>query len=114
MITLYGIRNCDTCRKASKWLDRRGVPYRFHDLRRDGIDDVTLDRWLTAIGAERLINRRGRTWREIPEPTRIALDDAAMHRLVKERPTLIRRPVVEWEDESVTVGFDPRTWESRF
>jgi len=111
MITLFGIRNCDTCRKAWKWLERNGVEYRFHDLRRDGVDRAMIDRWMDAIGDAQLVNRRGRTWRDLDAGTRDALDDEALRGLLAGQPTLIKRPVVDWPDGDITVGFDPARWE---
>lgn len=113
MITLYGIRNCDTCRKAWKWLEDQGVDYRFHDLRRDGVDRATIDQWMDAVGDLLLVNRKGRTWRELPPERRAGLDDAALRALLAEQPTLVKRPVVAWPDGAITVGFDPDQWQRR-
>ncbi|MDA0991892.1 MAG: ArsC family reductase [Verrucomicrobia bacterium] len=95
MITVYGIKNCDTCRKARKWLDAEGIEHRYHDFRADGLDETTLSAWVSAIGWETLLNRRGTTWRKLPEADRDGLtaDNAAA--LMLANPTLIKRPVFD-------------------
>ncbi|MEX1082662.1 MAG: Spx/MgsR family RNA polymerase-binding regulatory protein, partial [Halofilum sp. (in: g-proteobacteria)] len=94
MIELYGIKQCDTCRKAWKWLDEQGLEYRFHDVRRDGIDRSMVDVWADAVGTETLINRRGQTWRRLDPSERDGLDEQALRALLLRDPTLIKRPVV--------------------
>ncbi len=113
MIVLYGIPNCDTVRKARKWLDAAGVEYRFHDFRKDGLDPATLRRWAGAVGWETLLNRRGQTWRKLDPAVREAMDEARALDWMQKEPTLIKRPVTEWPDGSVTVGFQPEAWEDR-
>ena len=110
--TLYGITNCDTVRKARAWLDQHGAPYRFHDFRKDGLPGDALDRWLRAPGWEVLVNRRGTTWRQLDPATRDAVVDTATARTVLlAHPTLIKRPVVEWQaGADATVGFDAARW----
>lgn len=105
MITLYGIKNCDICRNALKALKAEGHEHRFHDLRADGLSETEVARWLAAAGSEKLLNRRGTTWRKLPEAERENLDEANITRLLLEHPTLIKRPVVEIAGE-VVVGFD--------
>lgn len=111
--TLYGIKNCDTVRKARRWLDSHGVDYAFHDLRSDGLDPATLAHWAKAVGWERLLNRRGRTWRELPEDEREGLDEAAALKLMAKRPTLIKRPVVEHAG-GISVGFSEKEFAQLF
>ncbi|WP_018231142.1 ArsC family reductase [Thioalkalivibrio thiocyanodenitrificans] len=105
MTTLYGIRNCDTVKKARRWLDAHGVDYRFHDFRADGLEAKKLDAWIKAVGWEALLNRRGTTWRRLPEGVRDGIDEKHAAALMLEQPTLIRRPVVE-HGKQVLVGFD--------
>ncbi len=112
-MVLYGIPNCDTVRKARKWLTDHGVEYRFHDFRKDGLDPAALRRWAEAAGWESLLNRRGQTWRKLDPAVRETLDEASAREWMQKEPTLIKRPVVEWPDGSVTVGFDPADWEAR-
>ena len=89
MLTLYGIRNCDTCREARRWLDERGIAYRFHDLRADGIDRPTIEAWAGRVGTAALVNRRGRTWKQLDGAWREQADDSTLHRLAAEEPTLL-------------------------
>ena len=105
--TVYGIANCDTVRRARAWLADRGVPARFHDFAQAGVPQDRLDAWLAGAGWERLLNRRGTTWRGLPEATRIAVVDAAAARAVMlAHASVIKRPVVEWPGGALTVGFD--------
>ncbi len=106
MLTVYGIRSCDTCRAARRWLDEHGVEHRFHDLRMDGLDRGTLERWSERLGWEKLLNRRSLTWRRIPEADREGLDRERAVALMLENPTLVKRPVLE-RDALVATGFSP-------
>lgn len=91
---LYGIANCDSCRKARRWLDEQGVEYRFHDLRVDRLEVRVLEAWLDSLGWESLLNRRSRTWRELPPSRREGLDRQKAGDLLTEEPLLIKRPVL--------------------
>lgn len=104
-VTVYGIRNCDTMKKAFAWLDGHGVGYDFHDYKRAGVPPGRLAAWARSVGWEKLANTRGPTWRKIPEADRQGLDQAGALRLLVQHPSAIKRPVVEW-DGQVTVGFD--------
>ena len=104
MITVYGIRNCDTCRKALKWLDNEGIAHGFHDFRTDGLDEKTLAAWVKELGWETLLNRRGTTWRRLPESERDGLTPAIATALMLQHPTLIKRPVFATGGGSL-VGF---------
>jgi Spx/MgsR family transcriptional regulator len=111
MHKLYGISNCDTVRRARAWLIERGMPHEFHDFKPSGVPPLRLDAWLQAVGWEALLNRKGLTWRRLAETQREHLVDAASARaLMLEYPSVIRRPVVEWADGRITVGFDPASW----
>lgn len=106
---VYGIRNCDTVKKARKWLDDAGIDYQFHDFKKDGLNAATLSHWQQAVGWETLVNRRGTTWRKLPEQLRDNIDEGTAHELMLENPSLIKRPVVESgtpSDPKVTVGFN--------
>ena len=94
MTTLYGIKNCDTIRKARRWLDDNGVAYTFHDLKRDGLDEKTLRAWEKQLGWERLLNRRGTTWRRLPEADRDGIDCTRALQIMLENPAIIKRPVL--------------------
>ena len=95
MVILYGIRNCDTVRKARRWLADHQIDYRFHDLRSDGLDDDLLDAWIDDLGWEHLINRRGTTWRQLPAEMRETLDAARARQLMLTHPAIIKRPLLE-------------------
>ena len=95
MITLYGIKNCDTCRKARKWLEAEGIEHRYHDFRDDGLDQQSLSAWVGAIGWETLLNRRGTTWRKLQEADREGLNPKSATALMLKNPTLIKRPVFD-------------------
>jgi Spx/MgsR family transcriptional regulator len=111
-ITVYGIPNCDTVKKARAWLDGQGVAYRFHDFRKDGVPAQRLPAWCDAVGWERLVNRQGTTWRKLEPHAQAAVQDAASAaRLMQAQPSVIKRPVVEWPGRT-TVGFDPAAWEA--
>ena len=94
MITLYGIKNCDSVKKARRWLDSHGVEYSFHDFRTQGLDPKQLDGWLQELGWEALLNRRGTTWRRLPEALRADIGAAAACKLMLEHPALIKRPLL--------------------
>jgi len=113
MTTLYGIRNCDTMRKARRWLDSHGVDYVFHDLRNDGLDRAMLQRWSAALGWEPLLNRRGTTWRRLPEPVRTAINRETAEALMLEHPAIIRRPVLEHEGR-LYLGFSSDSYQAVF
>ena len=115
MITLYGIPNCDTVKRARAWLDDHALPSRFHDFRKEGVPEAELDRWLFAPGWQTVVNRRGTTWRRLDEATRESVVDAASARAVLlAHPGLIKRPVVAWTaDTDATVGFDAADWATR-
>ena len=116
-ITLYGIRNCDTVKKARQWLDDHGLAYAFHDFKLAGVPPEQLDHWLTHAGWESLLNRKGTTWRKLDENTReSAVDSASARAIMLANPSVIKRPVVAWgslTNADVTVGFKADTWESR-
>ena len=116
MITVYGIPNCDTVKMARACLTEHGVEHHFHDFKKQGVPEAGLDRWLTAVGWETLINRKGTTWRQLDEATRAAVVDAASARpVLLAHPSLIKRPVVQWtgQPEAVTAGFDAANWATR-
>ncbi len=113
-IVLYGMPNCDTVKRARQWLAAQGRPARFHDLRRDGLDLALLQTWLVAAGWERVLNRRGTTWRGLSLNAQAAVRDGASAAAVMlAEPALIRRPVVCWPNDAITVGFDEADWRWR-
>lgn len=116
MITLYGIPNCDTVKRARAWLDTHRLDYRFHDFKKQGVPEAELDRWLRVPGWETVVNRRGTTWRRLDDATRASVVDATSARAaLLENPSLIKRPVVVWAEQTdATVGFDAAAWALRF
>jgi len=107
VITVYGIRQCDTCRKALKWLEARGVEHRFHDLRADGLEPGKIATWLASPFADRIVNRRSTTWRGLNEAQKASTGDV-LAKLLLEHPTLVKRPVFESAGAAVlAVGFKP-------
>lgn len=106
MITLYGIKSCDTCRKARKTLDAQGTPYRYHDLREAGLDDELLEHFIDQAGLQALLNTRSTTWRALDGAERQAAknDAAHAHALMLAQPTLIKRPLLD-TGEHLIVGF---------
>ena len=104
MITVNGLKNCDTCKKALKWLEHQGIEHCFHDVRAAGIDHDRLLRWCGEVGWDALLNRRGTTWRKLPEGDKIGIDEEKAIELMLEFPALIKRPVFE-SDGKIIVGF---------
>jgi arsenate reductase len=104
-ITLYGIPNCDTVKKARAWLNEQGIAYDFHDFKKAGVSRELLQAWLSALGQDVLINRRGTTWRALPQDRKDAVvDDASAIALMLEAPSLIKRPVLD-KDGAMHAGF---------
>ena len=113
-ITLYGIPNCDTVKKARAWLQANGTDAQFVDFKKGGVPPLRLDAWLANVGWEPLLNRNGTTWRKLDDDVREAVVDAASARqLMLEQPSVIKRPVVEWGGSDITVGFDATAWAKR-
>ena len=106
MITIYGIRNCDTMKKARAWLDGQGIAYAFHDYKASGIERARLQRWARQVGWERLLNRAGTTFRKLPPADREGLDEGKAIALMLAQPSMIKRPVLEL-GERLLVGFKP-------
>lgn len=104
MLTIYGIPNCDSCRKARQWLERQSLDYNFHDLRVDGLNKTTLARWAKNVAWKKLLNTRSTTWRNIPAAQRDGMDESRALALMLEHPTLVKRPVLE-TDNVIEVGF---------
>ena len=112
-LTLYGIPNCDTVKKARRWLDEQGVAHRFHDFRKDGLTAGQLQGWIDAVGWEKLLNKAGTTFRKLDDAQKQGLDAASATALMLDQPAMIRRPVVE-ADSEVSVGFSAADWQARF
>lgn len=110
---VYGIKNCDTVRKARRFLDAHDVAYRFHDLRADGIDSALIHDWLNHVDWQQLLNKRGQTWHQLDDADKATLDESTAITLMCQHPTLIKRPVV-CDDAGCIVGFDEKLYEERY
>ncbi len=106
MIALYGIKNCDTMKKARAWLDANHVAYVFHDYKAEGADRARLLKWIEAVGWEVLLNRAGTTFRKLPDEVKAGVDQGKAVALMLEQPSMIKRPVLEYPG-GILVGFAP-------
>lgn len=114
MITVYGIPNCDTVKRARTWLDDQGLAYQFHDFKKAGVPAAELPAWQAALGWEKLINRTGTTWRKLDAATQAGVVDAASAAaLMQAQPSVIKRPVVRWADGQLSLGFSPEAFAAR-
>jgi arsenate reductase len=112
-VTIYGIKACDTMKKARTWLDDHGVAYDFHDYKLKGIDRAHLEAWVNSVGWEVLLNRSGTTFRKLPETDKQELDAAKAITLMEASPSMIKRPVLDRGDHLI-VGFKPAEYEKVF
>lgn len=110
MIRIYGIKNCDTMKKASAWLDEHGIAYEFHDYKKSGISTEKLKEWEKLLGWETLLNRRGTTWRKLDEATQVDINREKALQLMQEQTSIIKRPVLE-QGKILLCGFDIDTWQ---
>jgi arsenate reductase (glutaredoxin) len=109
-ITIYGIKNCDTMKKARAWLDKNRVVYEFHDYKTAGIDRERVERWSKKVGWETLLNRAGTTFRKLPDKDKAALDSAKAVALMLDQPSMIKRPVLDLGGGRLLVGFKPEIY----
>jgi arsenate reductase len=112
-VTIYGIKNCDTMKKARAWLDQHGVGYAFHDYKADGIEPDVLQGWARAVGWETLLNRVGTTFRKLPEADKANVTEKKALALMREQPSMIKRPVLDVGGELI-VGFKPEIYAKAF
>jgi arsenate reductase len=112
-VTIYGIKNCDTMKKARAWLDAHGVEYRFRDYRKDGLTAKQLDIWLKELGWETLLNRRGQLWRKLDEKVRDNIDAASARQLMLDNPGIIKRPLLDTGSQR-HVGFKAEEYAKLF
>ena len=110
--TIYGIKNCDTMKKARAWLDSHGVAYAFHDYKASGIDKASLERWVKEHGWETVLNRAGTTFRALPDAEKQGLDANKAIALMLEQPSMIKRPVLDLGKGKTIVGFKPEIYEA--
>ncbi|MCS7487309.1 MULTISPECIES: ArsC family reductase [Marinomonas] len=113
MIQIFGIKNCDTMKKAFRWLDENNIEYAFHDYKKAGLDEETAKAWIDTMGWENIINKRGTTWRKLDEEIKSSMNnDNAMHLMVTQ-PSIIKRPLVITKG-SIHLGFSPEEYASLF
>ena len=114
-LIMYGIKNCDTVKKARRWLDEQQIAYRFHDYRADGLDAALLDTFINALGWEALLNTRGTTWRKLDETRRESIQNAASAaELMLEMPAIIKRPLLCAPGKPMLLGFTGSSYEHYF
>lgn len=109
-ITIYGIKNCDTMKKARAWLDKHGVDYTFHDYKTAGIARAQLERWSKKVGWDTLLNRAGTTFRKLPDKDKANVNEAKAIKLMLDQPSMIKRPVLDLGGGKLLVGFQPETY----
>ena len=110
-LTLFGIKNCDTMKKAMKWLDDNGVTYHFHDYKKEGVPEAALTQWLDALGWETVINKRGTTWRKLDDASKETMDAGKAVAVARENPSIIKRPILQ-NDKILTAGFNADEWQA--
>ena len=108
-IVLYGIANCDTIKKARRWLEASGIDYRFHDYRKHGLEPALLQQLVNGLGWEVMLNRRGTTWRNLPQSVRDGIDETGAMREMQANPALIKRPILALNDR-LHVGFNEQQY----
>ena len=113
MVVVYGIRNCDTVKKARRWLESHSTEYQFHDFRQQGLSRTKVQNWLKSTDIEKLINRRSMTWRNLPDRDKQDINKSTMINLMLEHPTLIKRPILEVDDK-IIVGFSEAEYQQTF
>jgi len=113
MTTLFGIKNCDTIKKARNWLSEHDIEFQFHDYRTDGLEQPQLEQWCQELGWEQLLNRRGTTWRKLPDEIKNAIDEASAIALMLEQPAMIKRPLLESGTHRL-LGFKATEYEHLF
>ena len=111
MIEMYAIPNCDTVKKARKWLEARGIEYTFHDYKKEGADPKKLSHWVEVAGVETVLNTRGTTFRKLPEADKAGIDAAKAVQIMTEHTSTIKRPVVE-HAKGLLIGFNQLEWEA--
>ena len=111
-VTIYGIKNCDTMKKARQWLDDNGISYEFHDYKASGIDRTHLDRWVGELGWETVLNRAGTTFRKLDDADKQDLDAARAIGLMQAQPSMIKRPILDIGDGRLLAGFKPEIYEA--
>ena len=116
-IAIYGIPNCDTVKKARTWLSEQGYDFVFHDFKKQGLPEQALNQWLKVAGWEKVLNRKGSSWRKLTPEEQASVKSADKARpFLLANPSLVKRPVIEWHHNKVveiTIGFQPELWLAR-
>ena len=112
-VTLYGMSSCDTIRKAKAWLEARGIEFEFHDYRKQGLEQQLLQSMISALGWEAMLNRRGTTWRTLPDRVKDQIDQESAIRVMMDNPAIIKRPILA-TDNQLHVGFSDRQYQEIF
>jgi arsenate reductase len=107
---IYGINNCDTVKKARRWLDSRSIDYKFHDFRKQGLNEKIINGWLQTVSWDKILNKRSTSWRNLDASIQQTVNETTIVDLLLENPTLIKRPVMDVND-TITVGFNSDTYE---
>jgi len=113
MTTVYGIKNCDTVKKACNWLTKNNIDYQFHDFRKDGLTQAKVKQWFGKVDWEILLNRRGTTWRKLSDNEKDSINKTNVIKLMVEQPTLIKRPVIE-HNSNVLIGYSEDRYKETF
>jgi arsenate reductase len=113
-ITIYGIKNCDTMKKARAWLEKHGVDYAFHDYKTTGVERERLEAWSKSVGWETLLNRAGTTFKKLPDADKHGLTEKKAIALMQAQPSMIKRPVLDAGGGKLVVGFKPEIYEEAF
>lgn len=113
LVTLYGLKVCDTTRAARKWLDAAGITYTFHDVREDGLTKALVENWVKQLGWEKVLNKSSTTWRELPGEDKATIDSRKAVALMLAHPTLVKRPVLDHGGQ-LALGFRPETYTASF
>ena len=110
MLTIYGIKNCDTMKKAFTWLDSQGIAYQFHDSKKAALDEKTLDDWLNRVGWQAIVNQKGTTWRKLALDKN-TLDNQSIKPIILQNLSMIKRPLLVLDNQEVVLGFDVEQWQ---
>lgn len=113
MLTIYGIKNCDTMKKAFLWLDENSLAYQFHDYKKSSLDEKTLNNWLDNLGWQGLVNQKGTTWRKLALDKN-TLDNQAVKPIILQNLSMIKRPLLVLDDGTIKLGFDKDEWQKIF
>ena len=113
MTTIYGIKNCDTMKKAFRWLDEHNVAYKFHDYRKDGLDKALIESWVAQLGWEQVVNKRGTTWRQLDKDVQETMNSETVINVLMEKPAMIKRPLLD-HDGNLTLGFKAEQYSAIF